>query len=36
LSTITLPFSRAAEAHRALESGQSRGKIVLIIDTEQR
>jgi NADPH:quinone reductase-like Zn-dependent oxidoreductase len=36
LSTITLPFSRADEAHRALESGQSRGKIVLIIDTEQR
>ena len=36
LSTNTLPFSDVAEAHRALESGQSKGKIVLIIDTEQR
>jgi NADPH:quinone reductase-like Zn-dependent oxidoreductase len=36
LPTATLPFSQAARAHQSLESGQSRGKTVLIIESGQQ
>ena len=33
LPVTLVPFSRTADAHRVLESGQTQGKIVLIVDT---
>jgi NADPH:quinone reductase-like Zn-dependent oxidoreductase len=35
LPITRVPFSRTADAHRALESGQTQGKIVLIVDTTE-
>ena len=35
LSITEVSFSQAADAHRALESGQTRGKMILIVDTDR-